>query len=430
MTQFSNLLDHTPIQNRTSCDRFLSPGRPPIPHRVSVTPDRDVHRRLSRISNVGFPPLPDKPMNSPRSSICRPLFQSQSQELFSAGRRKMSRTSSVGRESLGGSRENSPSANRRRLPSNPCRSIEVDNVSSDFYVTPMDWSRKNTIAFALQDQVLFINPKTLDITEPDNMPYNVVSLKFSPFGERIFLGDDSGTATMYDTLTCQVISEAELFESSVLVSDWKDNTVISGSREGQIAVIDVRDDALQFVQHTAHLEEVCSIKIHPDMTLLATCGNDCLVKIWDMRYLGKDPLITYSEHEAAIRACVWSPAANDIIVTGGGTADKRIKMWNTTTGETIKSVDTGSQVCNLYWNEEYNEIVSTHGFSQNHICLWKASDLSPVASFHTHRQRVLFMCASPDGTAIATAAPEDNLQIWNMWPQQNLSMSQSLLILR
>jgi len=118
-----------------------------------------------------------------------------------------------------------------------------------------------------------------------------------------------------------------------------------------------------------------------------------------------------------------------VIVTGGGTADKTIRLWNTTTGETVRAVDTGSQVCNLYWNAEYNEIVSTHGFSQNQIALWKGADLAPVASFHTHKQRVLFMCASSDGTTIAIDAPDDAMQVWAMFPPRGEPPSQSLLLL-
>jgi WD40 repeat protein len=52
------------------------------------------------------------------------------------------------------------------------------------------------------------------------------------------------------------------------------------------------------------------------------------------------------------RALSWSPTAPGIIASGGGTSDKTIRIWNAETGTTINAVDTGSQVCNLLWNEE------------------------------------------------------------------------------
>ncbi|OHT07511.1 Protein FIZZY-RELATED 2 [Tritrichomonas foetus] len=421
---YSLILSQTPTKLRTSSDRFCSPGKPPHPHRVSVTPDRDMTRRMSRLSNA-FPPLPDNQrIKSPRPSLCSPLFQSQSQEVFSVGRRKSSLTQQ-------GSQTNSPSTSRNKtIPANPTHSVEVENIPTDYYISPMDWSKRNTIAFALTDGLALINPKTMELTNPPNTPEAVVSVKFNPSGDQLFLGTDYGIASIYDMAMNEPINEIELFENSVLNADWKENMIISGDRDGEVAIIDLRDKDPVVEIIEAHPEEICAIKMHPEKPLFATCGNDCVVKIWDQRNTSNGELMSYSEHEAAIRAAVWSPMSPDVIVTGGGTADKTIKMWNINTGETIKSVDTGSQVCNLFWSSDYNEILSTHGFSQNHLSLWKGTDLTPVASFHTHKQRVLYMSASPDMTTVATAAPGDTMQIWKMFPLRSRSLSQSLLLLR
>jgi WD40 repeat protein len=293
----------------------------------------------------------------------------------------------------------------------------------------MDWSQSNSIAIALVGEVIFVNPKTLDTRALRNVPEDIVSLKFKANDDNILLGTDAGDCIIYDTIVCDTITNIQLFDSSVLCSDWRDNTVISGSRRGHMAVIDVREDDEEVRVQTGHLEEICAIRMHPDRPVFATCGNDSSVKIWDMRMID-NPVITYTEHEAAIRAVAWSPTQRDVIVTGGGTNDKTMRMWNTTSGETIKKVDTGSQVCNVIWNAAYNEVLSSHGFSQNHLGLWKGTDLSPIASFHQHKERVLFMAASTDGSTIATAAPGDALHIWKMFAPRSTPLSQSLLMLR
>jgi WD40 repeat protein len=304
-------------------------------------------------------------------------------------------------------------------------------MQSDFYVSPLDWSRSNRIAFALLDEVIFINPKTMEITTAPNMPCDVVSLKFSSVEDAIFLGCNSGDCVTYDVAVGRTISEMSLFETSALVADWRDQVIVAGSRDGQVAIIDVRENDCAATIYEAHPEEVCAIRLHPEEPLLATSGNECAVKIWDLRKPDTEkPLMVYGEHEAAVRAVAWSPNARDLIVTGGGTDDKCIRLWNIDTGETLKSVDSGSQVCNLYWNLEYNEIVSSHGYSQNHIGLWKGTDLSPISQFYQHKKRVLYMCASPDGSTIATAAAEDSFQVWKMFPSRSTPPSQSLLLLR
>ncbi len=64
----------------------------------------------------------------------------------------------------------------------------------------------------------------------------------------------------------------------------------------------------------------------------------------------------------------------------------------------------GSQVCNLLWSKEVNEIVSTHGFCQNQIVLWRAPSLTQLAVLKGHIKRVLYLTASPDEQAIVTGA--------------------------
>lgn len=79
----------------------------------------------------------------------------------------------------------------------------------------------------------------------------------------------------------------------------------------------------------------------------------------------------FNDHEAAVKAVAWSPHQHGLLVSGGGTADRTIKFRNTLTGSTIKSVDAGSQVCNIMFSKNSNEIVSTHGYSLNEMNIWK-----------------------------------------------------------
>ena len=54
-----------------------------------------------------------------------------------------------------------------------------------------------------------------------------------------------------------------------------------------------------------------------------------------------------------------------MLATGGGTADRCIRFWNTQTLSPINYLDTGSQVCNLLFSKNTSELVSTHGYSLN-----------------------------------------------------------------
>ena len=103
----------------------------------------------------------------------------------------------------------------------------------------------------------------------------------------------------------------------------------------------------------------------------------------------------FSEHKAAVKALAWSPHSRGVLATGGGTADRTIRFWNTNDSQCLKSFDTGSQVSNLAWSVTSDELVSSHGYSQNQIVLWSLPSMTPVTTLLGHTSRVLYMASSP-----------------------------------
>ncbi|CAH8569755.1 unnamed protein product [Schistosoma intercalatum] len=45
-----------------------------------------------------------------------------------------------------------------------------------------------------------------------------------------------------------------------------------------------------------------------------------------------------------------------LLASGGGRVDRCIRFWNRLTGQALRSVDTGSQVCNIAWSIHSNEL--------------------------------------------------------------------------
>ena len=70
----------------------------------------------------------------------------------------------------------------------------------------------------------------------------------------------------------------------------------------------------------------------------------------------------------------------------------------------MRSVDTGSQVSGLAWSRTVNELLSTHGYAQNALNLWKAPSLVNTTTLTGHTSRVLYVTLSPDGQSAATGA--------------------------
>lgn len=165
------------------------------------------------------------------------------------------------------------------------------------------------------------------------------------------------------------------------------------------------------VQHRGLL---CARNTHCSTSLITSLL--CQLLVWNHSSLS--PVQQYTEHLAAVKAIAWSPHQHGLLASGGGTADRCIRFWNTLTGQPLQCIDTGSQVCNLAWSKHANELVSsflcsptaelppvqklhacfplpfqvsTHGYSQNQILVWKYPSLTQVAKLTGHSYRVLYL---------------------------------------
>ena len=136
--------------------------------------------------------------------------------------------------------------------------------------------------------------------------------------------------------------------------------------------------------------------------------------IWNLK--SESPVAKFGEHLEAVKGIAWNPNQAGLLATGGGTADKCIRFWNTHTLQPINVIDTGSQVCNLMFSKTSNEIVSTHGYSLNQIIVWKYPSMQKVATLTGHSYRVLYLSMSPCGQNIVTGAGDETLRFWNIFP--------------
>lgn len=85
--------------------------------------------------------------------------------------------------------------------------------------------------------------------------------------------------------------------------------------------------------------QICGLKWSPDDRELASGGNDNQLFIWGVN--STSPMLRFSDHQAAVKAIAWSPHQHGLIASGGGTADRCIRFWNTATSSPLNCIDTG-----------------------------------------------------------------------------------------
>ncbi|KAF7090540.1 hypothetical protein CFC21_093272 [Triticum aestivum] len=319
-----------------------------------------------------------------------------------------------------------PAKQRRYIPQSAERTLDAPDLVDDYYLNLMDWGSSNVLSIALGDTMYLWDASSgstseLVTVEEDNGP--ITSVSWAPDGRHLAIGLNSSDIQLWDTSSNRLLRTLKgVHESRVGSLAWNNNILTTGGMDGRIVNNDVRirDHAVQTYQ--GHSQEVCGLKWSGSGQQLASGGNDNLLHIWDVSMASSMPsagrnqwLHRLEDHMAAVKALAWCPFQSNLLATGGGGSDRCIKFWNTHTGACLNSVDTGSQVCSLLWNKNERELLSSHGFTQNQLTLWKYPSMVKMAELTGHTSRVLFMAQSPDGCTVASAAADETLRFWNVF---------------
>ena len=96
--------------------------------------------------------------------------------------------------------------------------------------------------------------------------------------------------------------------------------------------------------------KVCGLKWSPDGNTLASGGNENFLCLWDASMSGRGaiggrssvihrPRKTLVQHVAAVKALAWCPTQRHLLASGGGTADRTIKVGHGVVGTCPVSTD-------------------------------------------------------------------------------------------
>ena len=314
----------------------------------------------------------------------------------------------------------------RVIPSTAESCLDAPNLKPDFYLNLVDWSSENVLAIALGHQVFLWNAESAAISElahKDESCPDWTSVAWASRGSYLALGTTQGVVEIHDASIGKRLRKMDIGESRVPVAQWSPSMpyLLASACANEVVISDVRARNHKVGSLSGgHFQEICGLKWSPNGTQIATGGNDNLLCVWDVSASNMTPAPKFvlKEHSAGVKAVAWCPWQPDLLASGGGNADRHIRFWNTTTGAMLNCIDTGSQISSLQWssNPACKEIVSTHGYLNCEVNVWKYPSLAKVGELKGHRERILSSCVSPDGRTVCTAAADETLRFWNVWP--------------
>ncbi|TKX27531.1 WD domain-containing protein 3 [Elsinoe australis] len=357
----------------------------------------------------------------------------------------------------------SPRKTPRAVSKVPYKVLDAPELADDFYLNLVDWGSNNVLAVGLGDSVYLWNSDSGKVDQLVKLEgEQITSVGWIQRGSHLAIGTSRGLVTVWDTVMKRRLRTMTGHSARVSSMAWNQHILSTGSRDRTILHRDVRSPDQYCRRLIGHKQEVCGLRWNHETQQLASGGNDNKIFVWDK--LDDSWLYRWGEaeggHKAAVKAVAWSPHTRGLLATGGGTADRCIKFWNTVSSNQhsanqtlassaaasaegiglgnfsapttmtggddaqnslpsnpnlIRSHDTGSQVCNLMFSTLTNEIVSTHGYSQNAISIWKYPSMSQVVSLTGHTYRVLYLSMSPNGDTIVTGAGDETLRFWDVF---------------
>ncbi|KAH8883801.1 WD40 repeat-like protein [Thozetella sp. PMI_491] len=257
----------------------------------------------------------------------------------------------------------------RELPHAPFKVLDAPNLRDDFYCSILAYSPTcRTLAVGL-----------------GNLLYSWSESKGT---EELLVGDEQGSVFYY-------------------VIEWPNRWEVDRNQwQGQLALV---------ARISINTQQICGLAWSPKGDMFACGGNDNICCLFETKKIlgstsrgtGNDQVVSgsyevdnnddgeadpasegdteYEEffthtddvrtfyrgaqkhrwvHGAAVKAIAFCPWQDGLVATGGGSNDKCIHFWHTTTGTALASISVSAQVTSLIWSTSSREIAATFGYAQ------------------------------------------------------------------
>ncbi|MDB9371861.1 serine/threonine-protein kinase [Nodularia sphaerocarpa] len=195
---------------------------------------------------------------------------------------------------------------------------------------------------------------------------------------------------------------------TVLLSELSQHQKIpGGSVANQSPSLTLKNISLaKTLQGHEHL--VLSVAISPDSQILASSGDDRLIKVWNLA-TGKE-IATLKSHWQRVNVVAISPDGRTLV---SGSDDKTIKIWDLPTGELVRTLRGHSDSIQAIAISPDGATLASASDDQT-IKLWNMPTGSLRSTLRGHTSWVRSLAISPDGVSLASGSFDKTIKIWDL----------------
>jgi WD40 repeat protein len=244
------------------------------------------------------------------------------------------------------------------------------------------------------------------IAELAEHPLGVLSLDWSPGGQRLAAGGQDGRVTLWDR-SGRTVESIELPGWVVCVAWSPDGGLLAAAGGREVAVI--RVDGTVVAHYGGHPSTVTSIGWEPDGGRIAAASYGGIR--WYHPGSSTDAPVGEYSWKGSILALAVSPDGRWL---ASGNQDSTSKVWEIPTGEDLEMTGYPAKVESLAWDQRGHHLAVA---SNEVVMVWRCGGGGPEGTrpqvLESHTDRITDLAFQEHGPLLATVSRDGVATVWN-----------------
>ncbi|KAF0983576.1 hypothetical protein FDP41_010641 [Naegleria fowleri] len=169
----------------------------------------------------------------------------------------------------------------------------------------------------------------LEAKQFDNERVHEVLWDLNGTNDRFLTIDDKSLREFRFEKTCKFQNKYDMGGRRLRTGAWDPHhsEIVAVAAQTKIIQVDLREkNNKKNLEFMAHDQMVRDVQYNPYQPYrLASCGDDCLIKFWDVRST-KEPLLVLAGHSHWISKIRFNPQYDQLVLTGG--TDNKVNLWS------------------------------------------------------------------------------------------------------